>query len=131
MTKPSPPRRLSGVLVVEDASFILDSLTLWLRRLGFTAFPARGCAEAEGLLREHAGEIDAALIDLRMPGADGLETRRRLDAVKPGLRCVLMTGAGLEADAPPEGFLLALAKPFGQDELETCLGELGRETEPV
>jgi CheY-like chemotaxis protein len=121
---PRAPARPFGVLVVEDEPFILKLLAGYLKTFGVAAFGASCAGEAERLLRAHAGEIDAALIDLNLPGSDGLETRRRLDAIKPGLRFGLMSGAGLGGDAPPEGFCQSLGKPFGSRELRACLDEL-------
>jgi DNA-binding NtrC family response regulator len=59
--------------------------------------------------------IDLALVDLRLPGIDGLETVRRLRDKKPGLAAFLMTGfsdvetATSAADLGVVGFVL---KPF-------------------
>jgi two-component system, cell cycle sensor histidine kinase and response regulator CckA len=120
-------QRPFGVLVVEDKPSILEAVTSWLRGLGAAAFGASGCDEAERVLLANAGAIDAALIDLRMPNGDGLETRRRLHGANPGLPCVLMTGEAVAGDDPPEGFCHTLAKPFGAAELDTLLRGLRRE----
>jgi DNA-binding NtrC family response regulator len=117
----SPP---FGVLVVEDEPVVLALISHYLRTLGVAAFGAASARDAELLLRRHPGEIDAALIDLRLPGAGGVESRKRLDAVKPGLPCCLMSGAGVSGEAAPEGFLLTLDKPFTIDELKSRLESL-------
>jgi DNA-binding NtrC family response regulator len=118
----TPSNRLSlAILVVEDEPLILQLLIGYLRSFGVASFGASGAVEAERVLRDHAEEIGGAVIDLRMPGVDGLETRRRLDRIKPGLRCCLMSGAGLSGSTPPEGFLGTLDKPFAQAQLRASV----------
>jgi CheY-like chemotaxis protein len=119
---PHAPR--PAVLVVEDEPRLRHLLTRYCQAIGVDSFAAGDAAEAARLLRAHAGQIGAALIDLRMPGGDGLEVRRRLDGVKPGLPCCLMSGLVGEGDAAPDGFRRALGKPFRLAELQSCLDDL-------
>jgi DNA-binding response OmpR family regulator len=128
MTPSQAPARF-GVLVVEDEPLILDFVTTSIRALGFAAHGARGGREAERLLREKPGEIDAALIDLQMPGLDGGATCRVLREVKPELRCCLMSGLGHGATSLPDGFCCVLGKPFTLPELRTCLALLRERVE--
>jgi DNA-binding response OmpR family regulator len=117
----SPYSRPIGVLVVEDEPMILQLVTRFLRIFGVEVFAAPGASEAERLLGENADKIDAAMIDLNMPVTDGLETQRRLARVKPALCCCLMTGAGMSGESLPEGFCLALDKPFGLSQVRAFL----------
>jgi CheY-like chemotaxis protein len=123
MTPPMTPRP-PGVLVVDDEPSVRALLAAYLRFLGVTPYPAAGAVEAVAQLRSHSGEIGATLIDLNMPGLDGLETRRRLGAVKPGLRCALMSGMQPGPGGAPEGFDWVLDKPFGLAKLKACLEAL-------
>ena len=122
---PAAPARPAGVLVVDDQPLIRQLLVLGLTGCGFAAWAAGGCAEAVEALRARPGEIDAALIDVRMPGAGGLETMAALRAVKPGLPCCLMTGHAEDRDA-----LLAagadgvLPKPFTPNQAAEALREM-------
>ena len=43
-------------------------------------------------MRQHIDEIDVALLDLRMPGQNGLATLAALKKLKPTLRCCVMSG---------------------------------------
>ena len=91
MSEASPARQV-GVLLVEDEFVVRDSLARWLQFKGFLVWPVAGGAEAVELLRHNGAAIDLALIDLRMPGLDGLATLAALRAVCPGLVCCLMGG---------------------------------------
>jgi CheY-like chemotaxis protein len=107
--------RPPGVLVVDDEESVRSLLVLTLPRFGFRVWAAAGGAEALSLFQAHAGQIDAALLDVMMPGQDGPAVLRALRGLAPALPCCFMT-----ADAGkygPDG-LLALGaahvfiKPF-------------------
>jgi DNA-binding response OmpR family regulator len=111
-TLPSP--RPPGVLVADDQPALRGLLCLALSAAGFRVFPAADGAEAVDLFRAHPGAIDAALIDRGMPVKDGSTTLTELRAIRPGLPCCLMTGAGPEAEDEllERGATRVLAKPF-------------------
>ena len=93
-------RRAGGrgrVLVVEDEAYVRDSLVALLRAKGFDAEPAVSVAQA--LAHAAKAPVDVVLSDLRMPGADGLELLRRLQASAPEVPVVILTGHGNVASA--------------------------------
>lgn len=114
----------AGVLVVEDEALILNLLLSYCRAFGATAYGARDAESAERVLRDRSAEISGALIDLCLPDADGLATRRRLAQIKPGLRCCLMSGMPMGNAPVPEGFVHTMDKPFRGDDVRRCLGLL-------
>jgi CheY-like chemotaxis protein len=74
----SDPRQRPGVLVVDDFADGRDVLVEYLRYCGFAVYGAAGGAEAiEMALRLRPRVI---LMDLAMPGIDGVEATRRLKA---------------------------------------------------
>lgn len=97
MSTPDRPRPRGRVLVVEDEAYVRDSLVAVLRAKGFEAEPAASAAEAVALVAR--APVDLVLSDLRMPGADGLELLRRLQAVSPEIPVVILTGHGNVASA--------------------------------
>ncbi len=122
-----PPRR---VLVVDDHAVNRRLLGDLLAPLGFDCAEASSAAEA--LARLEAGSEpwpDAAIVDLRMPGIDGLELTRRLRALPrgPGLK-ILLTSASViafdPADATRAGCDDFLPKPFRTADLLEKLGRL-------
>jgi signal transduction histidine kinase/CheY-like chemotaxis protein/HPt (histidine-containing phosphotransfer) domain-containing protein len=78
----SPPggQPLQGhtFLVVDDNSLNLDLMVLALRQEGATAVPATSGQEALDQLRREPKRFDAVLVDMQMPGMDGLETTRAI-----------------------------------------------------
>lgn len=76
--RPAPPASVARILVIEDDPSSLKLMGLLLRSFGHRVSLARG--GEEGLAREAADRPDLVLCDLQMPGVDGFEVLRRLDA---------------------------------------------------
>jgi DNA-binding response OmpR family regulator len=110
------------VLVVDDE---LDQLRLLLRGLeleGFVPFGASSAAEAMGVLRRE--EVALALVDLMMPGTNGLELARLIHGMLPTLPIALMSAYRLsEAQIARAncGVVGLLPKPCGIAELGAFL----------
>jgi DNA-binding NtrC family response regulator len=110
------------VLVVEDEAYVRDSLVEILRARRFDAAPAGSVAEA--LAHLGRAPVDAVLSDLRMPGADGLELVRRMQAVAPDVPVVILTGHGNVASAVEclkAGASDYILKPAEPEALEVAL----------
>jgi len=106
------------VFLVEDDRDVANRLVDELEGAGLVTFAFLSGEDAVKDADKMAAKgqaIDLALVDLRLPGIDGLETVRRLRAKKPGLAAFLMTGysdvetATTAADLGVVGFVL---KPF-------------------
>jgi len=80
------------VLVVDDEVAIRQVTSAILRTRNYRALPAARGVGAGAARREHANEIELAIVDLMMPGMGGLEFIRRLRVVSPGIRVVAVTG---------------------------------------
>jgi PAS domain S-box-containing protein len=81
-----------SLLVVEDEKSVLQYGKLILERLGYTVLAANGPEEALRLAREWSGKIDLLLTDVIMPGFNGRELRDQLQTLRPGLKCLFMSG---------------------------------------
>src|SRR5262249_9606093 len=86
-----------GVLLVEGNTLVLDTLSRWLGHHGFAVWPTADGAAALELLRGGA-PIDLALVEMDLPGLDGLATLAALRALRPGLVCCLMGSSPTEAE---------------------------------
>lgn len=112
------------VLVVDDDPDHRRLLRLRLERMNYRVSEA--CDGREALRRAAEVRYDLCLLDIRMPGLDGVDTLRRLRFVAPGMRVVFVTGTSDDATfaralAPgtqPDGFL---SKPVAADALERCV----------
>ena len=109
------------LLVVDDDDRIRDLLRQFLAREGFRVTTARHAAQARQLMA--ALEFDLAVVDVMMPGEDGLSLTRWLRA-EPGAKGetpVLMLTARGEADDRIQGLSVGaddyLPKPFEPQEL--------------
>lgn len=85
------PADLTRVLVVDDHEIFSEALELMLGRQPDVRLvgSARDAAEAMQMLGH---EPDVVLMDLDLPGMDGIEATRRIRAAVPGVKVVLLTG---------------------------------------
>ncbi|MGH9418030.1 MAG: response regulator [Terriglobales bacterium] len=112
------------ILVADDSGDVATWLAILLRHNGYDVRSAAGGAEA---LRV-AGEFhpDVVLLDLGMPGVDGFEVARSIQAQPWGAQAVLIaaTGRGEPEDLArtrAAGFAHHLIKPVGPDKLLALL----------
>ncbi|MEQ1891191.1 MAG: sigma-54 dependent transcriptional regulator [Planctomycetota bacterium] len=110
------------LLFVDDDNTLREVLKRELEDFGYavTAFP-EPFAALEHLARE---AVDVALIDLRLPGIDGLELLKRLRALDEALPIVMLTGHGAvreAVEAMRRGAHDFLTKPVSLEQLERVL----------
>ncbi len=109
---------MAKILIVDDEARIRRILALMLRDHGHRVVEAE--SGEEGL--DKAGEFspDLALLDLKLPGIDGLETLRQLRERAAHLEVIMMTAfgtIGTAVEAMRRGACDYLTKPFDNDEL--------------
>jgi two-component system nitrogen regulation response regulator NtrX len=80
------------ILIVDDEPSILRSLEGILCDEGFQVVHARDGETALQLVREHA--CDLVLLDIWMPGMDGIQTLQQMRGLKPSLCMIVMSGHG-------------------------------------
>lgn len=125
------PASLSGsrTLIVDDHAMSRKTLEYQLRAKGLAYDSAESGAHALDVLRsavERGEPFDLAILDLQMPGMDGLELARRIQAESPlnSTRLILLTALGRRGDAKAAqdaGIAAYLTKPIRQSQLYSCL----------
>ena len=116
------------VSVVDDDESVRESLAGLIRSVGLTV---KVFASAEEFLgSEHLPGTDCLILDVRMPGMDGLELHRLLRTSHPGLPVIFITAHGSEEAvrlrALDDGAIDYLLKPLSEEEVlsavHTALG---------
>jgi len=105
------------ILIVDDELVVRDSLARWFAAEGYAATPVSSAREALELADRN---WDLALLDIKMPGMDGLELQARLKESDPDVIVIIMTGyATVETavQALKRGAYDYLAKPIDPDDL--------------
>lgn len=112
------------VLVVDDDDFITDTLEILLRE-AYEVVKARSGPEALCVARSKPVEI--ALLDLKLPGMDGLETLGRLKDLDSSIEVVMLSALDSAEQAVSslrKGAYDYITKPFDADELLATLSRL-------
>jgi DNA-binding NtrC family response regulator len=106
------------LLIVDDELSVRDSLGKWFREEGYEVQTAQDASQALTLLAAHP--FDAALLDIKMHGTDGIELQRRMHEAAPDLIVIMMTGyASVETavTALKNGAYDYVTKPLDPDEI--------------
>ena len=108
----------ASLLVVDDENVVRESLGKWFEEEGYLVETATSAREA--LLKLPSQGWDLALVDIKMPGMDGLELHRKIREVDPEIVVIIMTGyASVETavQALKDGAYDYITKPFDPDDL--------------
>ena len=107
------------ILIVDDEKAVRESLSNWFSDEGYQVDVAESGKEALAKLAH--GNWDVFLIDIRMPGIDGLELQRKLKEAQPDATVIIMTAfASVETavEGMKQGAYDYIIKPFDPDDLE-------------
>jgi two-component system NtrC family response regulator len=118
---------LIRILLVDDEETLLEYTSKRLIREGFHVKAASSGEEALEVARQES--FDVAVVDLKMPGIDGVETQRGLRKLQPYLQCIVLTGYGSVETALESGREDAfqyLLKPIEYEELVEVIKEAYR-----
>ena len=116
------PANFLNLLIVDDERSIREACREVAQSLGFTACAADSAEHAFRLLESQV--FDAVLLDLRLPGANGLEALRRIKEQRPDAVVIVVTGYGTvqsAVQAMKNGAYDYVTKPFSVDELKLLL----------
>jgi two-component system, NtrC family, nitrogen regulation response regulator NtrX len=109
---------MKSVLVVDDEKAVRDSIRMILEYEKFDVQYAEDGPSA--IARVEAGDFDLVLLDIKMPGEDGLKVLRKLRQAHPDLPVVMISGHGTietAVEATRLGAYDFLPKPLDSDKL--------------
>ena len=106
------------VYIVEDDDAVRDSLSLLLQSEGLQVAPFDS---AESFLKERSDHLRGCLVlDIRMPGMNGIDLHRKLVAQRCALPVIFVTGhgdIGMAVEAMKMGAVDFVQKPYREEEL--------------
>jgi len=116
------------VLIVDDTQIICKALTIVLKEEGFDTDFALDGKQAVQKVKDDGYNV--ILLDLIMPGMDGIETCRNIKNINSRIECILMTGYTDDQLKDREhsfvqagGRVYGLYKPFSGDEVITAVNK--------
>lgn len=118
----SPTSTTESLLLVEDEADVAAAVSGLLRQMGHHVDHAEHALQALSLLTQH--NYSQAVLDLDLPGIDGLTLAAMLHKQRPGLRLIALTAraeADTEQRALAAGFAVFLRKPMSLAQLRDAI----------
>ena len=112
------------ILIIDDEPLIRELLQEYLPQLGYQAILAESGEKALKLTLNP--DVKLAIVDLRLPGKDGLATIRELNGKYPELKFIIATAfstPAAEKTARGLGVFAQISKPFKLAELQRLIAQ--------
>ncbi|MDF2788109.1 two-component system response regulator (stage 0 sporulation protein F) [Bacillus niacini] len=110
------------ILIVDDQFGIRILLNEVFSKEGYQTFQAANGIQALDIVTKH--DPDLVLLDMKIPGMDGIEILKRMKVIDPDIRVIIMTAYG-ELDMIQEarnlGAITHFAKPFDIDDIRAAV----------
>ncbi|MFK2825634.1 response regulator [Bacillus sp. B190/17] len=112
------------ILIVDDQFGIRILLNEVLQKEGYETFQAANGIQALEIVDNHSPDL--VLLDMKIPGMDGIEILKRIKEKDSSMRVIIMTAYGeldMIQQARDLGALTHFAKPFDIDDIRTTVKE--------
>lgn len=114
---------MSGKLLIVDDQFgIRILLNEVFNKEGYQTFQAANGLQALEVVKEHSPDL--VLLDMKIPGMDGIEILKRMKKIEPDIKVIIMTAYGeldMIQEAKDLGALTHFAKPFDIDDIRAAV----------
>lgn len=125
--RPPRPAAARTILLVEDEQAVRFVTEAVLRQHNYGVLPARDGVEAVEVFSKNRLAIDAAVVDMAMPGMDGPAAIQAISRLCPEVKILAVSGfmdAGTLAARTGRSDIRMLSKPYSSEELLREVGEL-------
>lgn len=117
---------MAALLVVDDDPIVLSVTTSILERAGYVVVAAAGGAVGIAAFERHVPDIQVVLMDIEMPGVDGVAAFHQIRSRRRDVPFLFVTGTPwkLPVEVLAEPRVSILAKPYNLDDLVATVGHL-------
>jgi heterodisulfide reductase subunit A2 len=115
---------MKPVLVVDDEAIVRESIRDWLKDSGYQVSVAESGEEALKLIEKQ--NFGVMILDLRLPGMDGIAVLKKVKVLKPNIKTIVITAYPTtltQEEASKLGAIDYLVKPVFPDKLEELIRE--------
>ncbi|MED3549446.1 response regulator [Cytobacillus praedii] len=112
------------ILIVDDQFGIRILLNEVLQKEGYNTYQAANGIQALEIVSKHSPDL--VLLDMKIPGMDGIEILKRMRVIDKEIRVIIMTAYGeldMIQEAKDLGALTHFAKPFDIDDIRSAVKE--------
>ena len=116
---------MAKVLIVDDSAFLRMRNAAMVKELGHEVIEAGDGVQAVAAYKSN--KPDAVLLDITMPGMDGLEALKEILAFDPAARVAMVTAMGQQSivmEAIKSGARAFVVKPFEPERVKSALTKL-------
>ena len=117
---------IAKLLLVDDETAFLDAMARRLKKRDFDIFTATSGLDAMEILEKEHEKIEVVILDVKMPGMDGIETLAEIKRKFPLVEVIMLTGhATVDSaiDGMKQGAFDYLMKPC---EMDVLVGKVGK-----
>jgi two-component system cell cycle sensor histidine kinase/response regulator CckA len=111
-SKIQPVKDTGTILIIEDEDVVIEATQMMLERLGYRVMVARTGKDAIYITETFDGDIDLALLDIKLPDMDGGKVYPLIMKARPNLKVIVFSGFAI--DGPAREILDAGAQAFIQ-----------------